>query len=253
MCNITERKKQMDKKLWVQYADWKQNYKFVDLTHELSPQTPHWHGFPEMEISRLFDYPVGFRTHQFQLVSQYGTHVDAPVHFIPDGRELQDLRVEEMILPLCVIDVSKQVAADADYTISLADIQAWEKEYGEIPEGCFFAARSDWSNREDINNYDAEGDRHYPGWSMEALQYIIETRKVAAIGHETSDTDSARNAKEKGFLCETYVLEKDIYQIELMNNLSEVPAVGSLIFCGFPKAKNASGFTARCIAICPKN
>ena len=87
----------MNKKLWEQYADWKENYRFVDLTHELSPETPHWAGFPAMDVLRLFDYPVGFRTHEFRLVSQYGTHVDAPVHFIPGGRELQDIAVEEMI------------------------------------------------------------------------------------------------------------------------------------------------------------
>lgn len=88
---------------------------------------------------------------------------------------------------------------------------------------------------------------------MEALKYLVETRNIAAIGHEPADTDSATNAREKGFLCEIYVLEQNRYQVELMNNLSEVPPVGSLIFCGFPKAKNAAGFTARCIAICPKD
>lgn len=243
----------MNKKLWEQYADWKENYRFVDLTHELSPETPHWAGFPAMDVLRLFDYPVGFRTHEFRLVSQYGTHVDAPVHFIPGGRELQDIAVEEMILPLCVIDVSAKVADNWDYVTTVEDIQEWEKTYGEIPAGSVVAVRIDWSKREDMNNYDDEGNRHYPGWSMEALKYLVETRNIAAIGHEPADTDSATNAREKGFLCEIYVLEQNRYQVELMNNLSEVPPVGSLIFCGFPKAKNAAGFTARCIAICPKD
>ena len=45
----------MNKKLWEQYADWKENYRFVDLTHELSPETPHWAGFPAMDVLRLFD------------------------------------------------------------------------------------------------------------------------------------------------------------------------------------------------------
>ena len=29
--------------------------------------------------------------------------------------------------------------------------------------------------------------------------------------------------------------------------------VPDILFCGFPKAKDASGFTARCIAVCPKD
>ncbi len=37
-----------------------------------------------------------------------------------------------------------------------------------------------------------------------------------------------------------------------MGEVAELPPVGSLIFCGFPKVKDGPGFTARCIAICPK-
>lgn len=242
----------MDKKLWEQYADWKKNYKIVDLTHELSSETPHWEGLPTMEVRRLFDYPVGFRTHEFTLVSQYGTHVDAPVHFIEGGKELHEIEAEHMILPLCVIDVTEKVEKDLDYTVSLEDVLSWEKEYGDIPDGAFVAVQNGWSKREDMNNYDADGHRHYPGWSMEAMQYLVEKRHIVAIGHESGDTDSAKNAREKGFLVEEYALKHVVYQVELMNNLSEVPAAGSLIFCGFPKAYKAAGFTARCIAICPK-
>ena len=31
-------------------------YKWVDLTHELSPETPHWYGFKPLEGKLLFDY-----------------------------------------------------------------------------------------------------------------------------------------------------------------------------------------------------
>jgi kynurenine formamidase len=36
-----------------------------------------------------------------------------------------------------------------------------------------------------------------------------------------------------------------------MRNLDQVPAVGSLIVCAFPKLKDGVGFPARCFAICP--
>lgn len=34
-------------------------YKWVDLTHELSPETPHWYGFKPLEGKLLFDYREG--------------------------------------------------------------------------------------------------------------------------------------------------------------------------------------------------
>ena len=36
-----------------------------------------------------------------------------------------------------------------------------------------------------------------------------------------------------------------------MRNLDQVPPVGSLIVCAFPKLKDGVGFSARCFAICP--
>lgn len=72
----------------------------------------------------------------------------------------------------------------------------WEEEYGKIPEGAFVAFRSDWYKKENLDNNDAEGNPHYPGWD-------------------------------------------------------QVSAVGSLIFIGFPKLKEGTGFPTRVYAICP--
>ncbi len=239
--------------LWEMLEMWKKECKFVELSYEVSPETPHWSGFPAMSVAMPFDYSAGFRVHEFTLVSQYGTHVDAPLHFVPGTRGLHEITAEEMILPLCVVDISKKVAENVDYAATEQDIRDWESQYGQIPENAFVALRSDWSKRSDMDNYDAEGNKYYPGWALDALEFLVEQRNVAAVGHETSDTDAAADSVKHGYICETYILEQGCYQIELMRNLSEVPPVGSVIFCGFPKAKDASGFTARCIAVCSKD
>ncbi len=241
-----------NKVLWEEYAKWKENYKLVDLSHEFSPETPHWSGFPAMTQTVKFDYPDGFRVHEFCVVSQYGTHVDAPMHFVKGGRGLHEIAPEEMILPLCVIDITDKIKSSIDYAITEQDIIDWENTYGKIPERAFVAIRTDWWKRDDMDNYDSQGNKHYPGWSIEALKFLVEQRNVTAIGHETSDTDAAMDAVHHGYICEYYILEQGRYQIELMRNLEEVPPVGSLIFCGFVKAKGAAGFSARCIALCPK-
>lgn len=238
-----------NKELWNQYRQWQENYKWVDLTRELSTSTCHWSGFPDLEVEVPFDYPVGFFVHKYAMVSQYGTHVDAPCHFVKGARSLEKIEPKEMVLPLCVIDVSEQVKENVDFIFGVEHIQAWEKEYGTIPEGAFVAMRTDWSKREDIDNLDENGVKHFPGWGLDALEFLAKERKVTAIGHEPADTDAGVSV---GFKGEYYILEQNCYQIELMCHLDQVPAVGSLIFCGFPKAKDSPGFTARCIALCPK-
>ena len=47
-------------KLWSMINEMKsEDYKWVDLTHELSPETPHWFGFDPLEGKLLFDYAEG--------------------------------------------------------------------------------------------------------------------------------------------------------------------------------------------------
>lgn len=87
-------------KLWEDLKNWKKNCDFVELSHEFSPDTPHWSGFPAMNAEMIFDYPDVFRVHIVQVATQYGTHVDAPAHFVPGKRMLNELRADEMVLPL---------------------------------------------------------------------------------------------------------------------------------------------------------
>jgi kynurenine formamidase len=50
---------------------------------------------------------------------------------------------------------------------------------------------------------------------------------------------------------ETYILQHDHFQIEVMANLDQVPAKGALIVVAWPKVKDGLGFPARAFAILP--
>lgn len=240
--------------LWDQLKDWKENYKWVELTRALGKDTAHWSGFSPMEIETLYTLDDGFFVKKFSLVTQYGTHVDAPIHFVENKRYLDEIELTEMVMPLCVIDKSDAVKENCDYALTVDDIKEWEAKYGPVPEGAFVAFRSDWSKRPDdtLDNVDAEGHKHYPGWTVEAIEYLVKERNIGSMGHETSDTDPAVVAENEGFLAETYILAQDKFQIEMLINLDQVPPVGGIIFCTFPKADKFPGFPARCFAICPK-
>ncbi len=241
----------MGMNLWDILSKIKESCEFVELSHTVSPDTPHWSGFPAMSDDPYFNYADhGFYANEYRMVSQYGTHVDAPCHFIQGGRSLDAIDAKELILPLCVIDIREKASADADYAVSVQDIKDWECAYGPIPPGAFVALCSDWSKRSDMDNYDAEGSKHYPGWTLDAVRFLVEQRNVTAIGHETSDTDPPATSSKKGYAAETYLLKSQRYQIELLRNLDIVPPKGAVILCAFPAVKNGSGFTARCIAVC---
>ncbi len=189
------------------------------------------------------------------LLGQWGTHVDPPAHFAKGLRTVDEIDVKEMLLPLIVLDVHEAAAANPDYTLTVEDIRKWERAHGPVPEGAFVAMRTDWSKRwpdtAKMRNEDDKKVAHYPGWSLEALKFLYETRKITASGHETTDTDPGVATTRDDYSLETYILSKNHYQIELLANLDQVPEAGALVVVTFPKPKKGSGFPARVFAILP--
>ncbi len=229
---------------------------FVDLTHAFSPGIPHWKGFGDEGLKTLYTYDkAGFLVQQFTHVGQWGTHVDPPAHFIKGLRTVDQIRPDEMVLRLVVIDVHEKVAKNPDYVLTLAEVRAWEAQHGAIPAGAFVAMRTDWSKRwpdeAAMQNVDRNGVAHYPGWTRAALQYLYETRKITASGHETTDTDPGVSVTKDDYTLERYLLSTNHYQIELLANLDQVPQTGALVLVTFAKPLAGSGFPARVIAIAP--
>ena len=239
-----------------------QSKRMVDLTHAFYPGIPHWPGFPDEQRETIYWYEKrkgtmgsGFFAETFCHVGQWGTHVDPPAHFARGRRTLDQIALKEMILPLVVIDVHRQVADNPDYTVRLADVKEWEARHGPIPAGSFVALRTDWSKQwpdaAAMRNADADKIAHYPGWSREVLRYLYEQRGVTATGHETTDTDPGVATSRGDYSLETYILQRDHYQIELMAHLDRVPEHGALVVVSFAKPRGGSGFPARVFAILP--
>ena len=207
-----------------------QSKKWVDLTHKINAESPHFPALPALKQEDLFTLKDGFHVQKFTVVGQYGTHIDAPIHFVEGGRWLDEIALKDLLLPLYVIDKSKEVSENPNF-------------------------RSDWSKRwpdqDAMRNLDENGVQQSPGWSHEALEFLIHERHVKAVGHETFDTDAGIPAAEHGLVNEYYLLEQDIYQVEVLNQLDQVPAVGALISIAFPHWDKATGSPVRAVAILP--
>lgn len=99
-------------------------------------------------MSTLFNVADdGFYVQNWNVVSQYGTHIDAPIHFVEHTRYLHELNLKELALPLVVLDFSQSVKANSDFILTRRHIEQWEADNGPIEQGTFVAFRSDWSKR----------------------------------------------------------------------------------------------------------
>ncbi len=229
---------------------------FVDLTHTFDQDSPHFETTSPLQVEDVSSYEQdGIWIQRFHFEGQWGTHVDAPAHFCEGLRTIDQIPLEEMILPLVVLDIHDKVEENADYAVSIEDIYSWESHYGTIPKQAFVALRTDWSkrwpNQQAMQNRNHRGVLHTPGWSLSALAYLYEECQVTATGHETIDPDPGLRGYLTNWECERYILSLNHYQVELLTNLDCCPPAGAIVVCTFPKPRRASGFPARIFAICP--
>jgi kynurenine formamidase len=228
--------------------------KMVDLTHAFGPETPVWAGFGQAKFSPAADpkthepYTIpkdGFRATYYEMVGQYGTHVDPPAHFAENGVTMDEIPLKQMILRLVVLDDTPYLAKDPNHAFSVDDLKAWEHRHGRVPPGAFAALRTDM-----YKDWDSNPERFkrqpFPAWSLDTIKYLYEKRAVTATGHESMDTDTTEKMDS-----ETYILQHGHFQIEVMANLDKVPPTGALIVVTWPKVENGLGFPARAFAILP--
>lgn len=229
--------------------------KWINLAQEVTDNIPHFPIFNPLFVKTLSTVENdGYLCQEVTIGTQYGTHIDAPFHFVNGRINLQQIDLKDKFLPLVVLHFEEVVFENPDFELTVEHILEHEAVYGEIPKGSFVALATGWAKRFDdalaFYNADESGVEHTPGWTVEALRFLHEERDVTAIGHETINTDSGISIAKNGRLdAEYYWLDKNKYQIEVLTNLDQVPARGSLIKIGYPNIQGLSGFTVDVVAI----
>ena len=225
-----------------------------DLTHVISDRTPTYEGDrnsyrdqKQADIDKQ-GYTLGVIT----IPEHFGTHVDAPGHFIKGGATIDQLDPQHLIAPAVVIDVRDKVKANADYTVGPDVIQAWEKTNGRIPDRAVVCLLTGWGDLySDVDKYrgvDSAGVMHFPGYSAQAVEYLLKDAKIVALGIDTLSID---NGPSKDFAAHRVALGAGLFHIENLANLDKLPPKGAVVFVGPLPLEGGSGSPARVLAIAP--
>ncbi len=245
------------------------NYSLVDLSH------PYYEGMPEFQAPPHLGQGVPFKLNEiskwdepgmntwywnwYQVTEHSGTHVDAPNHWFPgkDKEAVDEIPLERLVAPAVVVDVKAKAAADSDYMVSVDDLEAWEQANGEIPPGAVIIMNSGWSDKYSdpmafLGLNDA-GELHFPGFSPEAIRWLLANRDINAVASDSLSTDALGVSLSTDPFNQVHIEmhRAGKYQIELIANVDALPAAGAWVVVAPMKIRGGSGSAARIVGIVP--
>ncbi len=223
----------------------------VDLTQTLSPEFPSWPGYPSLEVRNTHLYARdGFFANAWHVHEHSGTHVDAPLHFSAQGWSAAEIPQESLVVPAVVIDIRGRVRRDPDTQVRMEDIRAWEKKHGRVPREAAVLMWSGWEQRAGdqaaYRNMDNQGIMHFPGFSPEAVEFLVKERAIGGIGVDTLSLDYGPSTD---FGAHFAVLPANRWGIENLANVGRIPPKGAILFVGVPRVQGASGGPSRILAV----
>jgi kynurenine formamidase len=221
-----------------------------DLTHTFSPTFPV--GAPPAPTrATAFTIPRdGFYAQQWSFWEHTATHLDAPGHFIPGGRPVTAIDPAElMFLPVEVIDISERANRNPDTTLEVSDLRRHEARHGRIQDRAMVVMNSGWQRRVTIpgafTNADPSGTYHFPGFSADAAEFLLEKRNITGVGVDTLSLDAGAVT---GFPVHHRVLGADRIGLENLAHLDLIPPSGAQLFAGVIPWEAGSGGPCRVLA-----
>jgi kynurenine formamidase len=225
----------------------------LDLAYAINDRLVPWPG-----DERWFEANVnatgekdGYFTRSFWMLEHYGTHLDAPIHFPPGKTPVDQIPPRQFFGMAVVLDVRTESAANADYQLRIEKVDQWETQHGRIPGGAIVLLKTGWASRwpdaPRYRNQDAAGRMHFPGFSVEAVERLIE-RNVSGIGCDTISVDFGAS---QDFAVHHLALGAGLYHLENLSDLSELPEKGAFLVVAPIKLEGGSGGPVRVFALLP--
>lgn len=219
---------------------------FIDLTHPLDETLPTWDG--SCGFCKQLSAHGNIRTHQYNLISGAGTHIDAPAHFYEEGSPIDELPLEKLMVPLYVLHQD----CGEEEKITAAMLLAFEKKVGKIAKNSVVAVSTGWSKRWHTpllyRNSDKSGIMRFPTFDESCCAFLLE-RDVAGIGIDTLSPDSPTSP----FPLHFSLLGAGKYILENLNNLDQVPPQGATLIALPMKIKGGFEAPVRALALLPGN
>ena len=234
-------------------GDW------IDLTHTLSEDAVFWPTAAPFEMEEVaFGMTEGgyfYSAYNLFMAEHGGTHLDAPIHFAQGRQSADEIPLDRFLGPAVVIDVTENV--DADYLVTVDDVESWESQFGSIPNGAIVFFRTGWADHwpdaerylgTSIRGADAVPLLHFPGIAPTAAQWLIDHRLIDAVGIDTPSIDFGQSTT---FESHRILYSENVPGFENVANLGAMPPTGGFVVALPTKIRGGSGAPLRIVAYVP--
>ncbi|MFI5493769.1 cyclase family protein [Actinoplanes sp. NPDC051859] len=228
----------------------------VNLSHLADPATtcvyPGDPPFVVEPVTTIAEH--GFRLNYLRQGELTGTHWSAPGHFTEGGALADELELQDLCRPAVKIDVRDRCTDDPDFTLSRADLLAWEHDHGPIPPESIVVLWTGWDAKwgtDAYYGYDNAGVLHQPGFSVDAVEWLIDTGRLGRRGGTGTDTFGPDAGTDTSYAVSKLVHREHRISVEVLANLAALPPTGAALLCGGQIVAGGTGSPALIYGVLP--
>ena len=208
--------------------------KVIDLTLTVSEKIPTFPGSPKPHFIEWETIPKnGYNLELLFLSTHTGTHIDAPFHFVKNGKKIHEIAPERLVNEAVLIRIGK----NSNRSISKTDIQNFEQKNGKIENGSTVIFHTGWQKNLNKEFYFTEN----PGLSVSAAKYLV-SKKINMVGIDSPSIDLGTDSK---FSVHHVLAKNNILIVENLANLNKIKSNNFHLITSPLKLKNATGSPIR--------
>ena len=208
--------------------------KVIDLTLTVSEKIPTFPGSPKPHFIEWETLAKdGYNLELLFLSSHTGTHIDAPFHFLKNGKKIHEIVPERLVNEAILIRVRKK----ANQSILKNDIQKFEQKNGTIEYGSTVIFYTGWQKNLKEESYFTKN----PGLSVSAAKYLA-SKKINMVGIDSPSIDLGSDSK---FSVHHILAKNNILIVENLANLGKIKSNNFHLITSPLKLKNATGSPIR--------
>jgi len=208
--------------------------KVIDLTLTISEKIPTFPGSPKPHFIEWETIPKnGYNLELLFLSTHTGTHIDAPFHFVKNGKKIHEITPERLVNEAVLIRIGK----NSNRSISKTDIQNFEQKNGKIESGSTVIFHTGWQKNLNKKFYFTEN----PGLSVSAAKYLV-SKKINMVGIDSPSIDLGTDSK---FSVHHVLAKNNILIVENLANLGKIKSNNFHLITSPLKLKNATGSPIR--------